>query len=214
MPPPTAAINDVWQLRFEGQLEGQNVLNVFHFGSLSGDTDVLTNLVAVAIACFIEQLLPGVSDKYTLNRVVARQVAPTLGPDFVTTPTGGTGGVTGVDSEPSFVSGLVSIRTNRGGRSGRGRVFLAGIPESSTTQSLLNDPGDFWTALQAWVACMLEHFTEHDPVGTNAWAFGVMSRKIGGSKPPFTSGGFAPVISMNGVRALATTRSRKVGHGG
>jgi hypothetical protein len=45
------------------------------------------------------------------------------------------------------------------------------------------------------------------------YTWGVMSRKIGGLKPPFLVAGFAHIVRGEVKRELATTRNRKLGHG-
>jgi hypothetical protein len=115
---------------------------------------------------------------------------------------------------PSFASCVVSIHTTRGGRSGRGRMFLPPPPEGNTTASYINITGNYWPAVIAFVACVATKFISGgDPPVVPLWEIGVVSRKLGGVKPPFLAVGFAPATRLAPNRLLATQRSRKIGHG-
>jgi len=213
MPPVTANTGDVFQLRFEGQLEGQQVVNVMHFSALADDADVITHLVLVAIGCFLNNIIPATTVSYSLQRVVARLVAPTLGPDHVIVPQGQLQGTQTTNQLPSFVAGVISIHTVRPGRSGRGRMYIAGLTDNDVVGSILDPNQGFWGALVAFITCILTNFSVPDNPQPGQWAFGVMSRKLGGAKPPFSAAGFAAVTEMTPVAQVGTMRSRKVGHG-
>lgn len=212
-----AALHDLYQLRFDGHIEEQECKNVLHFMCVSsaGDDDVALHLVAVVLACFVTHVLPVLAPTYALDGITWKKVGPTLGPEnFLAGPSSNQGAST-ADALPSFNSALVSIRTTRGGRSGRGRMFIAGIPEDQTTASRINVEGPFWAALTAFVACVVSAFTGlADPMpAVNKWQFGIYSRKLGGSTFPYAITGFAPATNMIPKNLIATTRSRKIGHG-
>lgn len=212
-----AQLHDLYQVRFDGHIEEQECKNVLHFlcvGS-TGDDDVAVHLIAVVLACFVTNLLPVLAPTYELDGITWKRVGPTLGPENFTAATGATQGASTADALPSFSSALVSIRTSRGGRSGRGRMFLAGIPEDQTTASHINTEGPFWAALAAFVQCIVTSFVGlADPMpAANKWQFGIYSRKVGGAKFPFAVTGFAPATNLVPKSLIATTRSRKIGHG-
>jgi hypothetical protein len=93
-------------------------------------------------------------------------------------------------------------------------MYLAGIPEDQTTNSNINPGSAFWTALAAFVTCVIAEFVHPDPAGgTNLFDIGVYSRKIGGSTYPLGASGFEAITQLIPVAALGTTRSRKVGRG-
>lgn len=211
----TAAIGDVWQVLIQGNIEGQECENVIYFRCQGGDTDVVAHLLQALLTCFLEGLVPHLASTYTFERLLAKQVSPVVGADVELTAAAGvaTQGAESGDAEPSFVSALISLHTTRAGRSGRGRMFIPGIAESDTTASKIGIETPLWAAIIAFVACMIGQFFTRDVPADGNWEWGVMSRKIGGLKPPFLAAGFAPLTRAVPQQYLATTRSRKVGHG-
>jgi len=208
-----AAVNDLFQVRIKGFIEGQETNNVLHFKCAAASSDVEVGLILVLIQCFITHLLPLWSNKWTLDTVVWKRVSPTLSPEFVSSGTTGVTGAILTDSLPTFNAALVSIRTAEGGRSKRGRMFLAGIPESATTGSSFNLTDPTWAAIIAFVACLVDKFIDNGELGTDRFQLGVYSRKIGGAAFPYGAAGFTPAVSLNAVALIATMRSRKVGRG-
>lgn len=213
MPPVTAVIGDCFQVRVKGFLAGQECNNVLHFRAETASSDVETDLILKLIDCFVTHLLPGLTASYTLDTVLWKKVTPTLGPDFITAPAGGSvGGVSG-DFLPTFNSALLSIRTAEGGRSKRGRMFLAGLPESGVTGNSMPIAGATWLAIVAFAACVVTAFIENSELGTGRFGLYVYSRKIGGSAFPSGAAGFTRAVSVNAVALVATMRSRKQGRG-
>lgn len=216
MPIVTAAAGEIWQVILRFKLEEQDYLNVLHFRTPVGDSNVLEHLVKAIIQCVTQRLTNGQVSTCIFDSVVARRVSPTIGPDIEQAAAGGIFPNTGQlieDGLPSYCSCVVSIKTDRGGRSGKGRMFVAGIPETSTVGSRITIPSAFWVALGLFLACVAEKFFLGDPPVADTWQLGVMSRKIGGAKPPFLAAGFANATSLTPKPLLATTRSRKIGHG-
>jgi hypothetical protein len=211
----TAAAGEVWRVYIQGHIEGQECENVLAFRTPLGDSDVLAHLIADLVECFVTGLVPVLSASYTFDQIVAKRITPTIGPDVIFLPSGAmeTQGQAAGDSEPSFVSALISLRTSFGGRSGRGRMFIAGVSEGNTTGSRIPSESALWLALLAFVTCMLSKFLTPDPPVVNKWEWGVFSTKIGGTKAPFSATGFHPMIAAAPSPYLATTRSRMIGHG-
>lgn len=212
MPIPSA-VNDLFQVRVKGFQEGQETNNVLHFLCTTASSDVELHLIKVLIECFVTHLLPAWSHNWTLDTVVWKRVSPTLSPDFVTVPDTAALGALTTDSLPTFNAALCSIRTAQGGRSKRGRMFLAGIPESATIGSRFDLTNATWLAIVAFLACVATKFIDNEPVGSDQFKLGIYSRKIGGSTFPYNLTGFTPAISIDSVALVATMRSRKVGHG-
>lgn len=211
-----AAANEIWQVTQKMRLDNQEVLNVLHFATPAGDNDVVQHLLKALIDCFLLQFLAGASSGLSVELVKGHRIFPDIGPEYEYVPPGtsvSNNGSLDTDSMPSFVSAVVSIHTTRGGRSGRGRMYLAGMPESSVQHSRITVPSAFWTALINYVACVVAAFLLGDPPPANAWQLGVFSRKLGNSAPPFLAAGFAPATLLIPHAELATTRSRKIGHG-
>lgn len=211
--PVSAAVNDLFQVRVKGFQEGQETNNVLHFRCTAASSDVDLHLIQVLIQCFLTHLMPAWSSQWTLDTVVWKRVAPTLSPEFVSSATTGFSGALVTDSLPTFCAALCSIRTAEGGKSKRGRMYLAGIPESGTIKSSFDLAGLPWAAILAFVACIVDKFIDNGELGSDRFNLGVYSRKIGGSSFPYGASGFTPAVSMSAVSLIATMRSRKVGRG-
>lgn len=212
----TAAAEEIWQVGIEHRIEGQQAMNIHYFRTHLGDSDVDTHLLKAILECFMTHMMPQMPKGYLMMGVHGLRVYPTVGPPYSQLPDAGdiVAGDETREALPSFCSTLVSIQSERGGRSGRGRIFIPGVPESATIGSRLNPEHAFWLAVVAYVACITGKFIHSGdfPVA-NQWEIGVLSRKIGGAKPPFLATGFAPALSLIPKDFLATTRSRKVGRG-
>lgn len=207
-----AAAGEVWEVHVQGFIENQECQNVLYFRAQHADTNMENHLFAYLIECIVQGLVPKLGGTYRFYQLAAKRVTPDVGPSVEVFPDVGvaTQGAASGDAEPSFVSALISLHTTRGGRSGRGRMFIAGVAESDTTASAINVEGPLWAALVAFVACMIGKFLTKDVTADGDWEWGVMSRKIGGKKPPFLAAGFAPITRAVPKRNLATTRSRKI----
>jgi hypothetical protein len=205
---------EVVQILVQGEIEGQQCQNVWYFRALAPDPDAIASLFADIAECLLA-LLPFLSSSYTFVQLKGKIVSPAIGgeaiwqPDPADTVVGQSAG----DSLPSHDSVLISLRTVRPGRSGRGRIFIAGVPEGQTTRSLLNLESPLYVALAAFVTCMLGKFHARDVPAPGNYDWGVMSREIGGAKPPFLAAGYATITQATVIRELSTTRSRKLGRG-
>jgi hypothetical protein len=205
---------EIVQVLVQGTIEEQQCENVWYFRAQAIDPDMLLHLLTSIAQCLVA-LLPVLGSTYRLDRIKGKVVAPAVGAEeeWLPAPTDDVQGAHAGDTLPSYASALISLYTTRGGRSGRGRIYLAGVPEGETTASFINREGNLWPALIAFAACMLDKFKSRDvPVAGN-YDWGVMSRKIGGAKPPFIVGGYAQITRAVPKDLLATTRSRKVGRG-
>lgn len=213
MPVP-AAVGSEWEVRVEGIMEGQKTVNVWHFTCVGATSDVELNLILVLLNCFVTHLMPVLSSSWSLVRVVWKQVSPTLGLEQVTIPEEAGPAAGSAVALPSYCSAVLSLRTIRAGRSGRGRKYIPGIPEAATIGSKFDTTHAFWTALVAFAACVLADFVHPDPAGgTDIFDLDVYSRKIGGSTYPFGASGFANVTQIVPDEVIGTTRSRKLGRG-
>lgn len=210
-----SAIGNVYELRVLGKLENQDCINVLHFQALEDGRDIVTDLLIVAYICFVEQLVPHLATQYRLDKMEVKRVAPTLGP--VWEYAGETGDIlTGAaegDGLPSFVSVRTDIRCVRGGRSGKGSIAIGGVPEAATVGSTIVTGGDFWTGFQAWLDCVRNAFLQGFGFGTKHFLIGVVSRKLGASKPPYTTAQFSVAVSMTAKPKVGSQVSRKIGHG-
>jgi len=204
---------DKFQVRIRGRIEGQETNNVLHFAAATAVDDVELRLIVALVQCLIDTLKTEMSNHWQLIDVVWKQVNPVLGVEHAYVhPEAVQGDVAG-DHLPSFCSAVVSIRTNEGGRSKRGRMYLPGIPESATQGSVFDTGGQFWAKYVAFLACVAQKFILGDPVPANSFQMMVYSRKLGGQTFPYQNAGFTAVTSLKPVQDLGTTRSRKLGRG-
>jgi len=212
--PIAAAVNDLFEVRLQGKMEGQETDNVLHFKCVGASSDVELHLIVVLVTCFIENLLPVLTSSWSLEKVIWKKVAPALGVEQIyqtDMPAPGAGNAAAL---PSYCSAVISKRTLTGGRSHRGRMYIAGIPEDQTLNSAIDPASDLWAALAAFAACVLTNFFHADPAGgTDLFDLIVYSRKIGGSSFPYGLTGVTDVTQLTPVAQLGTTRSRKVGRG-
>jgi len=211
--PVTAVAGDAFQIRVVGHQETQETNNVLHFVAATSIDDVDLRLIQVFAACFVTHLLPVLSSKWSLEKIVWKKVRPALGVEYVTIPSGAGAGGGSASALPSYASACISIRTAEGGRSKRGRMYIAGIPETATVDSQFDLTHAFWAGLIAFCACVIGDFVVGDPPAANSFQMEVYSRLIGGSSFPYGASGFTPVVSMTPDQIVATTRSRKLGRG-
>lgn len=208
------ATGQVVQVLVQGTIEEQQCQNVWYFQAMAADPDVLANLLLDIAACLLA-LIPSLSSTYRLDRLKAKVVSPAVGVEEEWTPDNDDTiqGAASGDGRASHDSALISLQTTRPGREGKGRIYMAGVPEGSTTASYINLESPLLIALTAFALCMIDKFKPKDVYAAGDYVWGVMSRKIGGAKPPFLVAGFAPITKAIVRRELATTRSRKVGRG-
>ena len=211
--PESAAIGDGYMVTVEGEIEGQQTANVFHFRCAAADSDVELHLILALAECFITHLLPVFSSAWKITGLRWKRVYPTLGPEFFTVPAGTLVAAGSENALPSYCSVVISKRTALGGRSRRGRFYLPGIPEDATQGSSLDTADPFWAGLIAFVACVVGKFVQSGELGSDQWRMAVYSRTIGGDTFPLGETGFETVTQLVAHAALGTTRSRKVGRG-
>jgi hypothetical protein len=213
MPTIPATVNDLYEVRVDGAFTDIITENVWHFKAITPGSDVEIGLILVLINCYFQHLAPGMSNLHSWWQVVWKRIYPSLSNEFITpfNPIA-TGGVAG-DRTPSFCSALLSLRTAFGGRSMRGRKYISGLPEVNTTGDNIATESPTWAAILAFVQCLATGFIGLQPVGTDKYALGVFSRKIGGSTSPVNPAGFTPLTQIIPHTLIATTRSRKAGRG-
>lgn len=213
MPLPVAS-GEVVQVLVQYTIEEQECENVWYFRALAGDTDALIHLLADIAACLLP-LIPILASTFRLDRLRAKVVSPAVGlqEDWTPAPTDTVQGAAVGDARSSHDAALISLYTTRPGKSGRGRAYIGGVPEGSTVGSRMPSDSALYVALLTFVACMLDKFKPRDTPVEGNYEWGVMSRKIGGGKPPFLAAGFAPIRKATVDPLLSTQRSRKIGHG-
>lgn len=197
---PSPSIDGVgYQVRIKWLLHGQECLNVLAFKSY-GVQDLITDLVQPILDCITTNLLPVLSDDITLQGADVKNITGSVAQEAEVSLVSANAGGDSADSLPSTNAAIVALRTTHVGRTGRGRMFLPGIPESASANSAL-DPA-FVTAAVAFLACMAAAFIAGDPPAAVRFDWSVRSRKDDTLYP----------ISTTSVKSIiGTMRSRKVG---
>ena len=202
------------RLRIIGKLQGEDCINVMHFGtntevSDAGATDALIlALLTAMLQCCTEQLLPAASSDYNLQGLEAIPIHPTKGdPHFLAAPADSNGTKSPVSA--SFLASLVQVRTGLGGRTHRGRIFLPPAGETEMSSSAYTGPE--MLALQQFINCVIGKFAKD--VGTTEWRLGVLSRKGATNADPAFDTHFTEATSLTASTQVAKMSSRKKGHG-
>ena len=199
MPTPIMSIDGVtYQVRLKWLLHGQECFNVLNFTS-AGSLDLLEGLVLPVLECVKDNLLPILSNQIQLVGADCKNITGSVAQEVEANAEGTGLGTLVSESLPSTNAAVIRLRTNHAGRSGRGRMKLAGIGESSSNLSKL-DPV-FIAGAVAFLACMAAAFIAGDPPAAARFDWVVRSRK--------DSASYAIVnTSVNPI--IGTQRSRKV----
>lgn len=211
-----AAQGEIHEVVLKMRQESQTVLNVLHFRCDNAVDDMETRLLLALLVCLTTILRPVQGSNWQVVGAQGKRVYPDLGPIYEHAPPDPAevqGEAVG-DTMPTFVSVVVNIHSIRGGRSGRGRMFLSGIPEGATQGSAIPTTNPYWTAIINYLACVAGSFINGDELpGANQISLGVLSRKLGNPKPPYLAQQFARATKLVPNNLLKTTNSRKIGHG-
>lgn len=202
------------KLRIIGTIQGQDCINVLHFGSTLQSFDnpdavvtMLTALATAMLACAFDNLRAGVTSDWSLRAIEVSQIHPVKGPTILVPPTQATVGQLS-PSSVSFTATLVNVITGLGGRSHRGRMFLPPAGEAETTNSILGQtPID---AITSFLNCVAGKFIGGQ--ATEDWRLGVLSSKAVKAGQSFDQA-FTEAVTLAVNNKVACMRSRKVGHG-
>lgn len=215
--PVTADTGEIYQVTLLSNLEQQDHLNIMAFRAATPSDDVQLRLLKAIVDCFLLNMMPGLTNKFTCRGAMGRKVSPVLGNAveyFHTNTSVANTGLAAGDGLPSFNSCLVGIHTNTPGKTGLGHFSIGGIPEGSTTNSMLTTEGAFWAALLAFIVCVTTEFiTVGDPPPANKWQIGVLSRKGHVKGTPFAADKFSAATALVPSQLISHINSRKVGKG-
>lgn len=211
-----AAVGEIHEVVLKMRQESQQVLNVLHFRCDNSVDDMETRLLLALLVCLSTILRPVAASTWQIVGAQGKRVYPDVGPIYEMAPPDPDevqGEALG-DALPSFCSIVVNIHSIRGGRSGRGRMFIPGIPEGASQGSAVPTTNPYWTAIINYLACVAGSFINGDDLpGANQISLGVLSRRLGNLKPPYTATQFARATKLIPNNLIKTTNSRKIGHG-
>jgi len=188
----------------EGRMDNQLTINDLHwFASAAIDSGSVLALLSGLSTWVTDTFAPMLSRDWASTRIKAVDlgVQNGLGIEVAVTATGG------IDQEaaPNNVAACVSLRSDQRGRSGRGRNFVPGIPNTLITLNTLDS---------TFVGNLISAYALLVGAGTfvGGWQLVVCSRVTGGV--PRSIGIGIPITNVvmvgNSVRSM---RSREIGHG-
>lgn len=210
------AAGEIHEVVLKMRQEGQQVLNVLHFRNDTAVDDMETRLLLALVVCLTTVLRPGAASTWQVVGAQGKRVYPDVGPIYEVAPpdVDEVQGAAAGDALPTFCSIVVNIHSVRGGRVGRGRMFIPGIPEAATQGSHIETTNPYWTIIINYLACVAGSFINAaDELGENRISLGVLSRKLGNLKPPYTAVQWARATKLIPNNLIKTTNSRKIGHG-
>lgn len=192
-------------IRFQGSVDSQITINDVYF-EISGGTITTTNLqtlTLLSMGWFINELAPLLSEDWSTGTVTGVDLGVPDGALFSTTNVLA-GGVAG-EAAPNNVAACINLSSANRGRSGHGRNYVPGVPNSVIT---LN------TMTPTFMANVTSAYEILMGAGTfiAGWQQVVLSRVTGGVARAVGLG--FPVVSVGFKRAtVSSMRSRSVGHG-
>lgn len=207
--------NDIYRLRLYGRLHGAQIVNVLHFvqddplptqGAQQLANDFVTNMRATLIA--------RVTTAFTYEYVEVESIVPYAGGPFVAAFPGGTVGTrTGICASATLAE-VISIYTSRGGRRGKGRMYLCG---GNTDQSTGITNGA-WASpqtgtTQAYATALATRYMAVLTGSVGLWRLGVWSKASGPPLPPWTSDQFVRATSLTVRTTVRNQRRRQIGVG-
>jgi hypothetical protein len=201
---PFQAAPSILQTTIEGRADNQLTINDLFWFSSGAISPVVVNSLLLALSNWVDTTLtPLLSRDWSATRVRAVDLSSPVGLGMeIATPF--VGGVD-VEAAPNNVAACVSFRTAQRGRSGRGRNFVPGIPNSVITLNTL-DPafiGDITNAYGVFPGA---------GVFVAGWQWVVLSRQTAGALR--ANGIGIPITSATMVgNSVRSMRSREIGHG-
>lgn len=195
------AADSVIKYLIEGLLDQQTTYNIFHLRNNADSTleaieDYLNNNL---LATFFNAL----SSEYQCTRVSVQSIYPVLTDPYEEAKAFGGGDV--FAALPVANAAIVAMKTGLGGKTHRGRKYIAGIVAQKVDDSRLTET--LRTGMQLDWDNMNTKFKSG---GTGELTWGILSSKPAGNTPAQR---FTPVTSVIVRPILGTMRSRLPGHG-
>jgi hypothetical protein len=205
------ALNDIYRVAFEYSVDGQTCVNVLHMQHIKSlaDGNTAQNL-ADALALTLPPVWKfAIGGQEATGRKVSTSLISRTNTDIGEAAYAFTAFNPLYPSFPSLVAAVIRLRTGFAGRSGRGRMYLSGVPNFVEDQGKLNQNGinHYAGFIQA-----LDDFC--GPGATDPFVrLGVFGRT------PYTRGNaapqdyFKPVQTFQVVNTLTSQRRRRPGIG-
>jgi len=136
---PSLAVNDVWQLNLKGRLFGQRTNNVFYYKvTAATGAQPLVDFFSQWVVDFETLWCNLVSEDWTGDTVTLKKLVPSKsrGIDFGITWVGAVAQA----SLPPSTAAVISRWNYDNGPFNRGRIFIAGIPDTFHSEGQLTNP--------------------------------------------------------------------------
>jgi hypothetical protein len=198
------AAPSILQTTIEGRQDSQLTINDLFWFSSGAITPTSVNSLLTGLFNWVNTTLsPLLSRDLSFTRIRAVDLGSPIGlaQEQATTAVGGVD----VEAAPNNVAACVSLRTAQRGRSGRGRNFVPGIPNSVITLNTLD---------ATFITDLLDAYSTLPGAGSfvSGWQLVVLSRVTGGV--PRVAGIGIPVTDVTMVgNSVRSMRSREIGHG-
>lgn len=207
--------NDIFRLRLYGRLHGSQMVNVMHFVQDDVSPALGAQDLATDFATNMKTTLQGrASNQLSFEYVEVESIVPYAGGPFQSAFPANTLGAQTEAAISATLAEVISIYTSRGGRRGKGRIYLPGAP----ALSIANAHNGLWqpaqtTRTQTLATALATRYMSvlAGPVGR--WRLGVWSRAMGPAHPPWTSDQFVRATSLTVRTTIRTQRRRQLGVG-
>jgi len=213
--PEVDSHNLLFHLTFHHTLHSQQCQNGFYFTNripLDDDEGDLRLYMADLITQFNSQIYPLIksfqNNQVHYNSLIATCVIPRNGPILETIYETGSGDQPD-ESLPSYCAAILSLRTGLGGKSNRGRLYIAGVSEGDTSAGQLDVAA--FAGLQAIANQLLSLFGPTG--GSTFFRYVIWSRKLGAPGGLLLPTGIRPILQILPRDILGTQRHRLIGVG-
>jgi hypothetical protein len=206
------AYNDIFRLRIYQRLHGSDIINVLHFvqddptptyGAQQLANDFVTKMRPSMIARAVSQM--------AFSFVEVQSIVPFSGAPVTAAFPGGTVGSVVGGTVSATLCEVITIYTSRGGRRGRGRMYLAGASTATADVSAGGWLSPQTTRTAAFATALATNYMQEPPVV--GWKLGVWSKVIAGPDPPWTTDAFVRATALTVRTIVRTQRRRQVGVG-
>jgi len=194
------AVGDVYSVVLHSRQHAQDLMNVMHYENVSGGTPDDSSLIAAAwLAQHTAAWRACCSDEWEILGLSVQKIKPVPVLLAFTQSLSNNEGTVAGDSLPTSMSAVITKRTAFGGPSGRGRLYLAGVPLSFELNSTVTDAG------------LLIYQTLGNLLDNNiTLAGGAVYRPVVWNRTDKTT---RPIVSTLARRTLRNQRRRQVGRG-
>jgi hypothetical protein len=197
-----AIVRAVLMMRLHNQL----VENVFHFRTKNAD--IPDSEIATTIRNEVwRHMDDNLSAELTCESITVQEIFP-VARDPYELAVGEVGAQEG-DSLPTANAVVVALKTGLGGRTNRGRKYVAGYRADDTENSRLIDTS--LAATQADWDTINTFFQVGNSLSNLTW--GILHRRHAGAPVPLSADSYVPITSVVVRAPLGTMRSRLPGHG-